>query len=167
VGAEVAGRLRGPRTSAAHPQTEITALWRPPLLVQEFIALPDPGVHRLYSVANEPALWLVRSYPPGTPSSPWVSREHGAVPSLLGEPPAAAVRAAMAAMRAVGVADSFGCADLLRTPDGRWLVLEVNTDGVYQFIPREIGLPAYTAKLNELLRRALRRRSREAHVGAA
>jgi len=32
-------------------------------------------------------------------------------------------------LKAMGLWESFGCADLLWTEDGRWLVLEVNTDG--------------------------------------
>jgi hypothetical protein len=60
---------------------------------------------------------------------------------LAGDPPSGAVAAARAALDAVGLLASFGCADLLRRPTGEWVVLEVGTDGMFNHVDRELGLP--------------------------
>ena len=55
--------------------------------------------------------------------------------------PIEAVAAARSAMEAVGLLESFGCVDLLQRPTGEWLVLEVGTDGMFNHVDRNLGLP--------------------------
>jgi hypothetical protein len=69
----------------------------------------------------------------------------------LGDPPREARRQAREALAATGLLESFGCADLLQAPDGRWLVLEVGTDGVNNHVDRHLDLPHLEAEINERL----------------
>ena len=58
------------------------------------------------------------------------------------------------ALNAAGLLDSFGCADLIHSPHGEWLVLEVGTDGLTSHVDRDLGIPE--------LEREVRRRVAEA-----
>ncbi len=138
------------------PETPITRVWPAPHLVQELVELERPEVYRLFCAGGETFGWCARRFPPGRETSPWVSAARGAVFQLAGPPPPGAERAGAAALRAAGLLHSFGCADLLPTPDGRWLVLEVNTDGVHEWILRETGIPELTEALDTRLLSALR-----------
>jgi hypothetical protein len=77
----------------------------------------------------------------------------------LGEPPADAVTAARRALGATGSLYSFGCVDLLCTSGGKWIVLEVGTDGLYNHVDRDIG--------DEELEAEMQRRIAEAFWKAA
>jgi hypothetical protein len=44
-------------------------------------------------------------------------------------------------LQATGLLSSFGCVDLLRRPSGEWVVLEVGTDGMFNHVDRDLGLP--------------------------
>ncbi len=116
--------------------------WPLPLVVQEFIRLERPEVYRLYGAERRLFGWVARRFPSGTEPSPWVAHARGARYELAGEPPAQAVAAAREALEAVGLFGSFGCVDLLRRPDGAWVVLEVGTDGQFNHVDRDLGLPA-------------------------
>jgi hypothetical protein len=130
--------------------------WPRPYLVQEFIRLPRPEVYRLYGVRGELFGWNVRRFPPGTPPSPWVAHARGARYEAAGPVPAKAEEQAGRALVAAGLAGSFGCVDLLPSPDGRWLVLEVGTDGLYSYVDREIGLPGAAEELDRRIAEGFR-----------
>ena len=119
----------------------LPASWPLPLVVQEFIKLPRPEVYRLYGAGGRLFGWVARRFPDGVRPSPWVAHARGARYELAGDPPQAAIAAARAALEASELLDSFGCADLLRTPEGQWIVLEVGTDGMFNHVDREIGHP--------------------------
>jgi glutathione synthase/RimK-type ligase-like ATP-grasp enzyme len=118
--------------------------WPQPYLLQEFVRMESPEVYRLYCVAGETFGWNVRRFPPGGRSSPWVAHAQGARYENAGPAPEEAEHEARRALSAAGLLSSFGCADLLRDSRGKWLVLEVNTDGVFNHVDRDIriaGLP--------------------------
>lgn len=112
--------------------------WPHPFVVQEFIAMQRPEVYRLYAVAGECFGWNARRFAPEAEPSPWVAHVQGARYEPEGDPPVEAVNATRLALTATGLWTSFGCADLLRAPDGRWLVLEVNTDGPFMHVDRDV-----------------------------
>jgi len=130
--------------------------WPLPYVVQEFIRMPNPEVYRLYGVGGETFGWNVRRFPLGTRSSPWVAHALGARYADAGDPPREAKIAARAALLAAGLHASFGCVDLLHAEDGRWLVLEVGTDGLFNHVDRDLGLPAIEAELDDRLAKVFR-----------
>ncbi len=113
--------------------------WPRPFIVQEFIRLERPEVYRTYCAGGELFGWVARRFPEGAQPSPWVAHARGARYVRLDEPPATALEAARCALRAVGLWDSFGCADLLRKPGGEWVILEVGTDGLFNHVDRDLG----------------------------
>ncbi len=70
-----------------------------------------------------------------------MAHARGARYELAGEAPLAAKEAGMAALTATGLIDSFGCVDLLRRPNGEFVVLEVGTDGMFNHVDRELNIP--------------------------
>jgi hypothetical protein len=123
--------------------------WPLPLVVQEFIRLERPEVYRLYGVSGQMFGWVARRFPLGTEPSPWVAHACGARYELAGEAPAKAVAAAYLALEAVGLLDSFGCVDLLCRPGGEWVVLEVGTDGMFNHVDRDLGLPELELEIQQ------------------
>lgn len=124
--------------------------WPRPYVVQEFLRLDDPAVYRTYAAGGHLFGWNVRRFPPGTKRSDWVAHARGARYQTLDDtPPAEAAAAATAALRATGLLDSFGCADLMRRPTGQWVVLEVGTDGIYNHVDRDLADPAFERQLDE------------------
>jgi len=113
--------------------------WPRPCIVQEYVRLERPEVFRLYGAGRETFGWVARRFSPGCATSPWVAHARGARYERAGEPPAQAVSAALRALQATGLWDSFGCADLLRRTSGEWVVLEVGTDGVFNHVDRDLG----------------------------
>ncbi len=137
-------------------QTQITPLWRPPFLLQEFVELAEPCVHRLYGIAGEIFGFNVRRFAAGDPRLPIVSLSNGAHYELAGTPPRAAVEETRRALEAFDLLRSFGCVDLLVLPDGSVRVLEINTDGLCQYVLRTPTLPTLEAELDDRFRRAFR-----------
>jgi glutathione synthase/RimK-type ligase-like ATP-grasp enzyme len=132
------------------PQTTLPDSWPRPLIVQEFIRMPRPEVFRLYAAGGGVFGWVARRFPATTSNaSPWVAHARGARYEAAGDPPAKAVAAARAALDATGLFTSFGCADLLRRADGEWLVLEIGTDGMFNHVDRDLGLPALEREMQE------------------
>lgn len=117
--------------------------WPKPYVVQEFIPLAEPEVYRTYCAGGEIFGWVVRRFPKGTKTSPWVAHAQGARYENLHEPPTAAVKVAEPAFQATKLWNTFGCVDLICSPDKGWLVLEVGTDGLFNHVDREIGDPAF------------------------
>jgi hypothetical protein len=100
-----------------------------------------------------------RAGPGGRPAAPsadptWVAHARGARYEPAGTPPAEALSAAQAALSAVGLLKSFGCADLLRRPSGEWVVLEVGTDGLVNHVDRELSDPVLEREILERTARA-------------
>jgi len=121
--------------------------WPKPFVVQEFIRLPEPEVYRTYCADGELFGWMVRRFPKGKASSPWVAHARGARYARLEAIPDSAVAASRSALACTGLMDSFGCADLIQRPTGEWLVLEVGTDGLFNHADRDLGDPEFEAKL--------------------
>lgn len=134
-------------------ESEIRQDWPAPYVVQEFIALKEPEVYRLYCVDGHLFGWNARRFPSGTEPSPWVAHARGARYVHLGEPPEGAKDAGRHALVATGLLNSFGAVDLL--PRGRdWLVLEVGTDGLFNHVDRDFDNAALTEELENRLREA-------------
>jgi glutathione synthase/RimK-type ligase-like ATP-grasp enzyme len=115
--------------------------WPLPLLVQEFIRLDRPEVFRMYAAGGELFGWVVRRFPEGVSTTPWVAHARGARYGDPGSATVTAIDAAKAALSAVGLLETFGCVDLMRRATGEWVVLEVGTDGVFNHVDRELGMP--------------------------
>jgi hypothetical protein len=113
--------------------------WPAPFVVQEFVCLEQPAVHRTYAVGGVTFGWMVRRFPAGKQASPWVAHARGAVYERADEAPEAAITVARAALAATGLLGSFGCVDLLQRPSGEWLALEVGTDGLANHVDRALG----------------------------
>ena len=128
--------------------------WPRPYVLQKFIRLEVPEVYRLYCVAGETFGWNVRRFPAGAAHSPWVAHAQGAGYEDVGAAPADAESEARKALAATGLLPSFGCADLLRDEKGQWLVLEVNTDGLFNHVDRDISLPGLAEAIDRRLAEA-------------
>lgn len=122
------------------PGTPVPEEWPRPYVLQEFVRLERPEVYRLYGVAGDLFGWNARRFPAGTTPSPWVAHARGARYQAAGEAPPEGVAAARLALDAAGLLATFGCVDLLPAARG-WLVLEVGTDGVFNHVDRDLGLP--------------------------
>ncbi len=133
--------------------------WPMPFVVQEFIRLDQPEVFRTYAIGGEIFGWVARRFPPGATLSPWVAHARGARYCRLEGPPTDARDAAGMAIRACGLDDSFGCVDILCTPDGEWLVLEVGTDGIVNHVDRELDDPEMERELLARIARAFWQKS--------
>ena len=140
---------RGHRILTAASQ--IPAGWPTPCVLQKFIRLDRPEVYRLYAVGGELMGFNVRRYPAGVTASPWVAHSRGARYAFCERAPRDALRVGGDALRATGLLDSFGCVDLLNAPGGRWLALEVGTDGLFNYVDRDLGHPPTLDALNERL----------------
>ena len=123
---------------------EIPDPWPRPFVVQRFIEMERPEVFRLYAVAGELFGWNARRLAPGA-NELFVAHARGAFYAEAGMAPAAAVAVARRALQATGLLASFGCADLLRDPNGDWLALEVNTDGLWMHVDRDAPAPIAAA----------------------
>jgi hypothetical protein len=128
--------------------------WPRPFIVQEFIRLERPEVYRLYCAGGELFGWVARLFPAGREPSSWVAHARGARYQRLGEPPQASLIAARGALLATGLYDTFGCVDLLRCSSGEWVVLEVGTDGLFNYVDRDLDNPELEAELLDRLARA-------------
>jgi glutathione synthase/RimK-type ligase-like ATP-grasp enzyme len=124
--------------------------WPVPLIVQEFVKLDHPEVFRLYGAGGRVFGWVARRFASGVKASPWVAHARGARYESAGEAPTEAVAAGVAALKAVGLLESFGCVDLLRRRSGEFVVLEVGTDGLFNHVDRELNCPELE---EEILRR--------------
>lgn len=134
--------------------SEIPADWPTPYVLQQFISLERPEVYRLYGVAGTLFGFNARRFPAGTTASPWVAHARGARYEHGEVAPAEALEQAERALVATGLWSSFGCVDLLRSTDGRWLVLEVGTDGIVNHVDRELGDQQVLDELNRRLAEA-------------
>lgn len=127
---------------------ELPTAWPYPLVVQAFVESERPEVFRIYAVDGALLGFNVRRFPGDVDGGPWVSHARGGRYEPAGTAPAAALEAARSALSATGLLGSFGCADLMRDLDGRWLVLEVGTDGVFNHVDRDIADDAFLSDLH-------------------
>jgi glutathione synthase/RimK-type ligase-like ATP-grasp enzyme len=139
-------------------ETKLPSDWPTPLVVQEFIRLDQPEVYRTYSAGGGMFGWVVRRFPEGVSPSPWVAHARGARYAVGGTIPQEAEAAARSALAATGLLTSFGCVDMLRRPDGEWLVLEVGTDGMFNHVDRELGMPELESEMHHRIADAFRSR---------
>jgi hypothetical protein len=130
------------------PGLTLPRTWPRPLVVQEFVRLARPEVYRTYAAGGGLFGWVARRFPDGTPPSPWVAHARGARYEDAGDAPPEAIAAARLALEAAGLLGSFGCADLLLKPTGEWVVLEVGTDGLFNHVDRDLGLPAVEREID-------------------
>lgn len=129
--------------------------WPRPLIIQEFIPMARPEVFRFYSVAGVLFGWNVRRFPVTTLNpSAFVAHARGAGYEAAGTAPPRAVRCARRALEATGLSTSWGCVDMIPAPDGRWLALEVGTDGLWSHIDRALGLPTIEKEIETRLAHA-------------
>jgi len=110
--------------------------WPRPLVVQEFIEQNRPEVFRIYCVVGGLFGFNARRFA-GDNDSPFVAHARGAHYEIEVAPPEAEAVARLA-LRATNLWDSFGCVDLLRSQNGDWLALEVNTDGLWMHVDRDV-----------------------------
>jgi hypothetical protein len=123
--------------------------WPRPFIVQQFVRLAAPEVYRIYGAGEELFGWIVRRYAPEKTASPWVAHARGAHYETLGTAPEEAMAVARHALDASGLLESFGCVDLLQDSTGRWLALEVGTDGLFNHVDREINDEALLVTMHE------------------
>jgi len=118
--------------------------WPRPFVVQQFIEMTDPTVYRLYGAGGHLFGWNERRFGDSTERrSPFVAHATGASYHLLPAVPDEAAIAAHAALTASGLDHAFGCVDLLQSADG-WVVLEVGTDGLHNYVDRAVPEPLAT-----------------------
>jgi glutathione synthase/RimK-type ligase-like ATP-grasp enzyme len=125
--------------------------WPRPYVLQEFIRLEVPEVYRLYCVAGETFGWNARRFPAGAKTSPFVAHAQGARYEAESSLPEEAESQARQALSATNLLSSFGCADLMRDANANWLVLEVNTDGVFNHVDRDINVGNIAREIDERL----------------
>lgn len=137
-----------------HDSDSEPANWPKPYIVQEFIPLAEPEVYRTYCAGGEIFGWVVRRFPKGAKTSPWVAHAQGARYENFHTPPVDALEVAEPALRATNLLKTFGCVDLIRSQNNEWLVLEVGTDGLFNHVDREIGDPAFENVLLQKIMKA-------------
>lgn len=131
--------------------------WPRPFVVQEFVAQPRPQVFRFYGIGGVLFGWNVRRFPSSVENpSAFVSHARGAQYESVGLAPPRAVRCARKALEATGLWSSWGCVDLVQGEDGRWLALEVGTDGVWGQVDRDIALSGASEEIEMRLARAFK-----------
>lgn len=130
---------------------DIPPTWPTPFIVQEFISLERPEVYRLYGVAGELFGFNARRFPRDAACSPWVAHARGARYEHGEVPPTEALHQATKALTAAGLFDSFGAVDLMRDAHGRWLVLEVGTDGIANHVDRDVDHGSLSDEIDQRL----------------
>jgi glutathione synthase/RimK-type ligase-like ATP-grasp enzyme len=128
--------------------------WPRPFIVQEFIQLDRPEVYRAYGAGGQVFGWVARRFPEGVKPSPWVAHARGARYETAGKIPCEAEIAARTALRATDLLNSFGCVDLIQRPSGQWVVLEVGTDGMFNFVDRDLGIPELETEIQRRIAQA-------------
>jgi glutathione synthase/RimK-type ligase-like ATP-grasp enzyme len=131
--------------------SEIPEQWPQPFLIQEFIESIQPAVYRFYCVDGDLFGFNARKFSDPKISTPWVSHANGAR-YVYGEIPSQeAIEVAKTALIATGLYESFGVVDLVTDINGKWYVLEVGTDGIYNHVDRDIANDGLLDELHERL----------------
>lgn len=121
--------------------------WLKPYVVQKFIKLKQLQVFRLYCAGGILFGWNRRKFTSQDNRFPWVAHANGAIYERLGNPPEEVRELATKALQATDLYNSFGCVDLLQDNNDDWLVLEVGTDGIFNHVDRNIGIPSLEAEI--------------------
>jgi hypothetical protein len=85
---------------------------------------------------------------------PWVAHAKGAVYEVLDSPPTEVVDLATKAFQITNLYNSFGCVDLMQDRNGNWLVLEVGTDGIFNYVDRAVSNKNLEREIDEQLAEA-------------
>lgn len=125
--------------------------WPQPFLLQELIQLQRPEVYRLYCVDGEIFGFNARRFKDTNNKTPWVSHANGAIYEYGETPDREAREIAKTALISTGLYDSFGVVDVLKNKDDKWYALEVGTDGIYNYVDREVENQNLFDELNERL----------------
>lgn len=134
--------------------SQIPKNWEKPFLIQEFIESEIPEVYRLYCVDTEIFGFNARRFKDKNIKSPWVSHAQGAVYVYDESPDIEAQEVAKMALISTGLYYSFGAVDLLKNKQGKWYALEVGTDGIYNYVDRDVENEKLYDEINERLARA-------------
>ncbi|MBP6913215.1 MAG: hypothetical protein KBC00_01240 [Candidatus Levybacteria bacterium] len=133
--------------------------WQKPFIVQEFVRHENPEVYRTYCVDGEIFAWNVRKLPDGVKPKDLVAHAVGARYFPLEQPTEEAMDVSRKALEAVQLFSAFGVVDLIKSKDGKLLVLEVGTDGIDTIVDRDFDNPTLTQELNLRIKNALHKRS--------
>ncbi|HMS22854.1 MAG TPA: hypothetical protein PKA38_03780 [Candidatus Levybacteria bacterium] len=133
--------------------------WQKPFIVQEFVRHENPEVYRTYCVDGEVFAWNVRKFPDGVKPKDLVAHAVGARYFPLENPTDEAIDVSKKALEAVQLLNSFGVVDLIKSKDGKLLVLEVGTDGIDTIVDRDFDNSTLTQELNLRIRDALHKKS--------
>lgn len=138
--------------------SQIPKGWPKPFLLQEFIELQRPEVYRLYCVDGEIFGFNARRFKDKNIKNPWVAHAQGAIYEYGESPDKEAVEVATKALISTGLYYSFGIVDLLKSQDKKWYALEVGTDGIYNYVDRDIENETLINEINERLAKAFWKR---------
>jgi hypothetical protein len=131
--------------------SEIPKKWPQPFLLQKFIESIQPEVYRFYCVDRDLFGFNVRRFSSSEIFTPWVSHANGAKYNYGEVPSAEAIDVARLALIATGLYESFGVVDLVKDIRGSWYALEVGTDGIYNYVDRDIDNNDLLDEINERL----------------
>ena len=134
--------------------SQIPKGWEVPFLLQEFIKSDRPEVYRLYCIDSELFGFNIRRFEDITNTIPWVSHANGAKYVYGEKPDAKVIEIAKEALIATNLYQSFGVVDLIKDCAGEWYVLEVGTDGIYNYVDRDIDNETLLHEINERLAKA-------------
>ena len=121
--------------------------WPKPYLLQEFIRAEKPKVYRVYFVSGIAIGSNVRKFD-GDTDKILVAHAQGARYAFDEDVPPDGVTAARNAIVSTGLDKSFGVVDLIRDREGRWLVLEIGTDGIYNIVDRDYSNDRFDSLLH-------------------
>ncbi|MBW4619954.1 MAG: ATP-grasp domain-containing protein [Cyanosarcina radialis HA8281-LM2] len=125
--------------------------WECPFLLQEFIENDIPEVYRLYCVDSELFGFNVRRFDDNINQTPWVAHANGAKYIYGEQADSQAIEVAKEALIATNLYRSFGVVDLIKDRADKWYVLEVGTDGIYNYVDRDVQNDDLLHEINERL----------------
>jgi glutathione synthase/RimK-type ligase-like ATP-grasp enzyme len=134
--------------------SQIPVKWERPFLLQQFIKSDRPEVYRLYCVDGDIFGFNARRFADGADRMLWVSHANGARYVHGEDPDNKAIEIAKQALIATGLDRSFGVVDLIKDNAGEWYVLEVGTDGIYNYVDRDLDNENLLNEINERLAKA-------------
>jgi hypothetical protein len=134
--------------------SQIPVKWERPFLLQQFIKSERPEVYRLYCVDGDIFGFNARRFENSADRTLWVSHANGARYVHGENPDDTAIEIAKQALIATELYQSFGAVDLIRDNNGEWYVLEVGTDGIYNYVDRDLDNEDLLNEINERLAKA-------------
>jgi glutathione synthase/RimK-type ligase-like ATP-grasp enzyme len=134
--------------------SQIPVKWERPFLLQQFIKSDRPEVYRLYCVDGDIFGFNARRFADSADRTPWVSHANGARYVHGEDPDPNAIEIAKQAFIATGLDRSFGAVDLIKDNAGEWYVLEVGTDGIYNYVDRDLDNEDLLNEINERIAKA-------------